>query len=119
MSEYPSASTTAGKNGEDAGKKVAQLVYILQAVGMFLGGLPILVGVIINYVKRDDVRGTLWESHFRWQIRTFWFSLLWTVVGLVLMLVMIGWLVLMANTVWTIYRAVKGWLYLNDGKAMY
>ncbi|CAM5786794.1 DUF4870 family protein [Castellaniella caeni] len=119
MSEYTPAPGAADANREDAGKKVTQLVYILQAVGMFLGGLPILVGIIINYVKRDDVRGTLWESHFRWQIRTFWFSLLWTVVGFVLMFVVVGWLVLVANTVWTIYRAVKGWLYLNDGKAMY
>ncbi|WP_322996189.1 hypothetical protein [Castellaniella sp.] len=119
MTEQTAHPIATGPNFNESGKKIAQLVYILQAVGFFLGGIPILVGIIINYVKRADVQGTIWASHFRWQIRTFWFSLLWAIIGGLLLFVAIGGLVLLANAVWTIYRAVKGWLYLNDGKAMY
>ena len=57
-------------------KNITTLVYALQAAS-FLIGITFLVAVIINYVKQPDVRGTLYESHFRWQIRTFWFSILW------------------------------------------
>ncbi|MFT0532667.1 DUF4870 family protein [Castellaniella hirudinis] len=119
MTDHTPSPVAAGGRNPDAGKQIAQLVYILQAVGFFLGGVPILVGIIINYVKRADVQGTLWASHFRWQIRTFWFSLLWAIIGGLLLFVAIGGLILLANAVWTIYRAVKGWLYLNDGKPMY
>jgi uncharacterized membrane protein len=72
----------------------------------------------MNYVKREEVAGTLLESHFTWQIRTFWFGLLWGVVGGVLMLLLVGWLVWVAAGIWVIYRIVKGGLNLNDGKPM-
>ncbi len=94
------------------------VVYALQAVGFFLG-ITWLVAVVVNYVKRDDVAGTWLESHFRWQIRTFWFGLLWCVLGVLTFIVVIGWIVLVANAVWLIYRIVKGWLNLNDRKPMY
>jgi uncharacterized membrane protein len=95
-------------------------------IGAFLFGWPSIIGVIINYVKRDEARGTFLESHFRWQIRTFWYALLWAVVAflvsLPLMVVLIGfltWPVLMfALGVWAIYRIARGWLALRDGKAM-
>jgi uncharacterized membrane protein len=73
----------------------------------------------MNYVKRDDVAGTFLESHFRWQIRTFWFAMLWSVVGVASLFVFVGFFVLGANLLWFIYRVVKGWINLNDGKAMY
>lgn len=103
---------------EESGKKVALLVYILQAVAL-LFGITSLVGLIINYVKRADVKGTWVESHFRWQIRTFWFGVLWTIIGFVLMAVYIGVFVLLATLVWYIYRIVKGWLNLNDNRPMF
>lgn len=78
-----------------------------------------IVAIIMNYVKKDDVAGTFLESHFRWQIRTFWFALLWSVIGLLTAAFMVGWLVLVANAVWFIYRIVKGFLNLNDSKPMY
>lgn len=56
------------------------LSYALQAIGFFVG-ITYIVAIIINYVKRDDVKGTWLESHFRWQMRTFWFSLLWAIIG--------------------------------------
>jgi uncharacterized membrane protein len=94
-------------------KTLATAVYALQAAGFFLG-VTWLVAVIIDYVKRDDAAGTWLESHFRWQIRTFWWGLLWGVIGGILLLVLIGWLVLAANAVWIIYRIVKGWLRLAE-----
>ncbi len=99
-------------------KTIAIVVYALQAASFFLG-ITLIIGVIINYVKNDDVKGTWLESHFRWQIRTFWFSLLWAVVGFITVFIGIGYLILIANAAWLIYRIVKGWLRLNDGQKMY
>jgi uncharacterized membrane protein len=96
-------------------RTLATIVYALQALGFFLG-ITWIVGVVIDYVKLDDVRGTWLETHFRWQIRTFWWGLLWGIVGTVLLLVLVGWLVLLAAGIWVIYRIVKGWLALSEGK---
>ncbi|MDO6442651.1 MULTISPECIES: hypothetical protein [unclassified Marinobacter] len=101
----------------DPARNLAVVVYILQGLSFFLGGITGLVGVIINYVKQDDVRGTWVEPHFRWQIRTFWIGLLWTVIGVVTTFLIIGWLILLGISIWVIYRIVKGALALNDGKA--
>jgi uncharacterized membrane protein len=96
-------------------KNVALVVYVLYALS-FLWGVTAIAGVIIAYIKRDDVRGTWLESHFAWQIRTFWWGLAWTVVGVVLALVGVGFLILLAVWIWAVYRVVKGWLRLNDGR---
>jgi uncharacterized membrane protein len=98
-------------------KTLAMVVYALQAAGFFVG-LTWIVAVVMNYVKKDEVAGTWLESHFRWQIRTFWFGLLWGVVGALLAIVVVGFAVLFAAAVWIIYRIVKGWLNLNDNKPM-
>jgi uncharacterized membrane protein len=95
-------------------------------VGMFIFGWPSIIAVIINYVKRGEARGTWLESHFSWQIRTFWYALLWAVVvGLVsalLFVVVIGvatWVIgLFALGIWAIYRIARGWLALKDGKPL-
>jgi uncharacterized membrane protein len=94
-------------------KTVATVVYALQAAGFFVG-ITWIIAVIVDYVKRDDARGSWLESHFTWQIRTFWWGLLWGVIGGVLLLVLVGYLVLVANAVWIIYRIVKGWLRLAE-----
>ncbi|MFN2644346.1 MAG: DUF4870 family protein [Burkholderiales bacterium] len=94
-------------------RTIATVVYALQAAGFF-SGITWLAAVIVDYVKRDDAAGTWLESHFRWQIRTFWWGLLWGVIGCILMLILIGWLVLVATAVWIIYRIVKGWLRLAE-----
>jgi uncharacterized membrane protein len=96
-------------------KTIATVVYALQAVGFFVG-ITWLVAIVIDYVKRDDARGTWLESHFSWQIRTFWWGLLWGIVGGILLLVLVGYFVLLATAVWIIYRIVKGWLNLAEGK---
>ena len=99
-------------------KQLTVIVYVLQAVSFFVG-LTLIAGVVVNYVKREDVAGTLYESHFRWQIRTFWFSLLWGAIGLLLAIVVIGFAILAADAIWLIYRIVKGWIRLSEGKPMY
>ena len=98
-------------------KTLTTVVYGLYAL-TWLFGISAIVAIIVNYVKREDVAGTWLESHFRWQIRTFWFGLLWGVLGAITFVFIIGWLILCANTIWLIYRIVKGWLNLNDGKPM-
>lgn len=95
-------------------------------VGTFIFGWPSIIAVIVNYVKRGDARGTWLESHFEWQIRTFWFAVLWSilvfVLGLPLTLVVIGfgiWAVgFFILGVWAIYRIARGWIRLNDRRAV-
>lgn len=96
-------------------KTIAFVVYALQVLA-FVNGITAVIGVVMNYVKLDDVKGTWLESHFRWQIRTFWFGLLWAVIGFITILIVVGWFILFADMVWIIYRIVKGWLRLNDLK---
>jgi uncharacterized membrane protein len=92
-------------------------------VGSFVGGLPSIVAVIMNYARRSATRGTYLESHFRWQIRTFWYALLWAVVCGMVMLTIIGIplaiLGLAALGVWIAYRVIRGWLSLRDHRPMY
>lgn len=92
----------------------------------FVFGIPSIIAVIMNYVKRDDVRGTWLDSHFGWQLRTFWYAALWigaiTVFSAVLTLVLIGFLTWPVGIaivgVWILYRVIRGWLALKDGRAV-
>jgi uncharacterized membrane protein len=92
-------------------------------VGAFVFGVPSLIAVVINYIKRWEARGTFLESHFRWQIRTFWFALLWCMLGGMLFITLVGiplaMVILLAAGLWAIYRIVRGWLQLRDRKPMY
>jgi uncharacterized membrane protein len=92
-------------------------------VGAFVFGLPSIVAVILNYVKRGDVRGTMLASHFRWQIRTFWYALLWILVAVGCLLTIIGiplaFAVFSGAGIWVIYRVARGWIALNDRRPMY
>jgi uncharacterized membrane protein len=109
----------ADRSRDIAGAKTITLVvYALQAAS-FLVGVTWIAAVIINYIKKEDVAGTWLESHFRWQIRTFWYGLLYSVIGVITIVFGIGWAILMADLVWVIYRIVKGWLRLSEGKRMY
>jgi uncharacterized membrane protein len=115
-----------------------QLIYALHAlslitgiigaatvIGAFLTGWPSLIAVVLNYVKRADVRGTWLESHFRWQIRTFWYGLFWVslCLGFVVITfgigILVAWLPLVIVSVWFVYRVVRGWLALRDRRPMY
>jgi uncharacterized membrane protein len=108
----------AGDAREKALRQLTMAVYVLQLASIFVG-VTLIAGVIINYVKRRDVEGTWLESHFRWQIRTFWWSLLWFGVGLALLVIIVGVFVLMAAAMWLLYRAIKGWLELEERRPMY
>ena len=95
-------------------------------VGSFLFGWPSIIAVIINYVKRGDARGTWLESHFTWQIRTFWLALVWGciigITGLLLAIVLVGiaiWVIgLFMLGIWAIYRIVRGWMRLQGRRAV-
>ena len=99
-------------------KTLTMIIYGLYGASIFVG-ITALVAIVLNYIKREDVAGTLLESHFRWQIRTFWYGLLWGVIGAITFIVIIGIFILLADLVWFIYRIAKGALNLHEGKPMY
>lgn len=117
MGEAP-MEVMATTDSQKSAKTLTTVIYALYAAS-FLLGVTAIVAIIMNYVKKEDVAGTFLESHFRWQIRTFWFGLLWSVLGVIALLIIVGWFVLVADGVWIIYRIVKGWLRLNDNRPMY
>ena len=102
-------------------KKYIYAIYVLQAVSFipFLIFLPAVIGVMINYIKADDVKGSWLQSHFIWQKNTFWFGLLWLSLGMLTTAILIGHVVLFFVPIWLIYRIAKGWIYLVDGKQLY
>ena len=89
-----------------------------------LGGLAGIVGIIMAYVKRGEATGTWLASHYRWLIRTFWFSLLWGLIGaiifvllaLIIIGIIIGYAIWVATTIWVLYRLVRGYMLFNDSK---
>lgn len=115
-----------------------QIVYALHAlslligiigtatvVGAFLFGWPSIIAVVMNYIKRSEARGTWLESHFTWQLRTFWFGLLWVSLCALFVIVTLGiglivaWIPLGIVAIWFIYRIARGWLALRDQRPMY
>ncbi len=99
------------------------LTTVHTVVFSFVGSLPSIVAVIMNYVRVSAVRGTFLESHFRWQIRTFWYALLWAAACLLLAFTIIGLVIalpgFLALGIWIIYRVARGWLALRDRRPMY
>ena len=115
--------------------KLTHLIYALHAlsvitgvatsatiVGSFVGGIPSIIAVILNYVKRGEVRGSWLDSHFSWQIRTFWYAAMWIVVAYLMFITIIGipffFVIVALAGLWVMYRVVRGWLALNDRRAM-
>jgi uncharacterized membrane protein len=98
------------------------LVSAAFVVTAFLTGWPSIIAVIINYVKRSEVRGTWLDSHFSWQIRTFWFAALWVVVAAILFVTLIGipfaWAIWVITGIWVLYRILRGWLALTSDRPM-
>ena len=118
---------------------IAQVIYGLHALSIFIGltsaitivgafvfGFPSIIAVILNYVYQHGTRGTYLESHFRWQIRTFWFAAAWIMIGwavfftlfIVLIGIPIAWMIWIGTGFWVIYRVARGWLTLQDRKPM-
>ena len=94
-------------------------------IGAFLTGWPSIIAVVLNYVKRGETTGTWLESHFRWQIRTFWYGVLWVGFCGVLVVLTLGlgllvvWVPLALVTIWFVYRIVRGWVRLGARRPMY
>ena len=92
----------------------------------FVFGLPSIIAVVMNYMRRGDACGTYLESHFSWQLRTFWYAALWIAVvfllSLPLFFVLVGFLTFPVGVfvvgIWVIYRVARGWLKLRDGQAI-
>ena len=115
---------------------VAHVVYGLHTLSLFIGvttaativgafvfGVPSIIAVVINYLKKSEAGGTFLESHFRWQIRTFWYALLWCLIGGMLFITLVGIPlaigIFFVTGIWAIYRVARGWLALRDRKPMY
>ena len=123
---------------QDPNRTLTLILYILYILAIITGGLLAVIALIINYVKRSDVRGSIFESHFTWQINTFWWYLIWNVIAFVPFLFLfftgenpnafagvalgasifcIG--VIAISWLWIVYRAIKGIIRLNDNLPMY
>ena len=96
-------------------KQYNLITYILYLVG-FVVGITGLIAIIMNYVKRNEMRGTWLESHVDWQIKTFWYSLLGYIVGFLLTAILIGYVIILVVFIWHVYRLIKGLIALNDNK---
>ncbi|HEY3785701.1 MAG TPA: hypothetical protein VGL55_10500 [Steroidobacteraceae bacterium] len=136
MAENLNASTTAtGGTADGSLLTYTHVIYALHTAsvlmglatfwsiaGSFIFGLPSIVAVIMNYARQADARGSFLDTHFRWQIRTFWFALLWLIViwavSLPLMLILVGIVTFyvgrVALGIWVIYRIARGWLALRE-----
>ena len=97
-------------------KKLAATVYLCQAPTFMLAGLPLLMGVAINFFKRNEVQGTWLESHFNWQIKTTWITLAGFALSGITFGMGIGFFILISTVVWLVYRITIGWFALNDEK---
>ena len=100
-----------------AARRIATVCYALYALS-FLVGITAIAAIILDYIKREDARGTWVESHYTWQIRTFWIGLLLSLVFWLLSFLLIGIPLLIALYIWMIYRVVKGWLRLYEGRTV-
>ncbi|GAB1394249.1 hypothetical protein MASR1M60_24130 [Rhodocyclaceae bacterium] len=91
-------------------------------IGAFVFGWPSIIAVIINYVTRDSVRGTWLDSHWRWQLRSFWFAALWLLIAGVLAATFIGipaaFMVIVITGIWVLYRVIRGWMALLNHAMM-
>lgn len=104
---------------------VIGIVGTATVVGAFLLGWPSIIAVIMNYIKRSEARGTWLDSHFRWQLRTFWFGALWVGLCALFILLTLGlglivvWIPLGFVAIWFIYRIARGWMRLGARQRMY
>lgn len=101
-------------------RTITHVAYGLYALGFLTGGflaIATLAAVVLVYVKRADAAGTFYAAHFDWLLRTFWWALLWLAISAIATMVFIGWIGVVATLVWVLYRLIKGWLALVEGRA--
>lgn len=94
----------------------AKVVYILYLCSYVALGISFLIGAILAYVKRNDAQGTIFYSHFQYQIKTFWYSVLLNVLGFITTLLGVGWLILIGTWIWVLYRSILGLTRCLDNK---
>ncbi|WP_314915054.1 hypothetical protein [Acinetobacter harbinensis] len=123
---------------QDSNRTLTLVLYVLYIIAIFSAGLLAVIALVINYIKRDDVRGSIFESHFTWQIRSFWWYLFWNIIAFVPFIflfftgenvnafagVAIGATtfclgVVGVSWIWIVYRAIAGIIRLNDNQPMY
>jgi uncharacterized membrane protein len=108
--------------GLHAFSAITGLMSAALVVTAFLTGWPSIIAVIMNYVKRSEAAGTFLDSHLSWQLRTFWFALLWVVIGWLMIVTIIGAVIgvplLLGVGVWVLYRIARGWINLANRKPM-
>ena len=123
---------------QDPNRTLTLVLYVLYIIAIFSGGLLAIIALIINYVKRSDVQGSIFESHFTWQIRTFWWYLIWSILAFVPFFFLFMTLnnpdaftgvalaattfcvaVIFISWIWIVYRMIKGLIRLNDNASMY
>lgn len=97
----------------------SMIVYGLYALGLFLGGLPTVIGVIMAHLKRGEFAGTIYGEHMGLLTRTFWYSLLFSMIGAITTMLYVGFVILFAVGVWYIYRLVRGFVRMYDGKGIW
>jgi len=131
MTDTPTATRPGFVEPDTSLVTMTHVVYALHATSILIGissaalivtafvfGLPSIIAVILNYMYRNEARGTFLESHFRWQIRSFWFALLWIVIAFAIALTFIGipvaWVLVVGTGLWLVYRVARGWLLLKD-----
>ncbi|MCK5121237.1 MAG: hypothetical protein KAQ91_04605 [Methylococcales bacterium] len=95
---------------------LAHLMYLMQAISFLFGGIPFVIAVFLNYVNMHHVKGTWLESHYKWQLETFWVGLLLVLIGLITTPFLIGFGVLFIASAWAIYRIFYGLFILNKSK---
>ena len=100
---------------DNTARNFTWITYAMYALGLFTG-LFAVVGVIMAYAKRGEFTNTIYYDHMQYLIRTFWISLIGAIVGFLLLIILIGWVLLIAVTIWYIYRIVMGAIRLNDGQ---
>ena len=101
-------------------RTLTYVVYGLYALGFLTSGflaIATLAAVVLMYLKRTDAAGTMYAVHFDWLLRTFWWALLWLAISSIATLIFIGWLGVVATVIWVLYRLIKGWLALMEGRA--
>lgn len=103
----------------DSFRTYSMVVYALFAAGLFVGGLSTIVGLIMAYIKRREMDGTIYAQHMGQLIRTFWISLALGILGFITVFIYIGPVILFCTGIWYIYRIVRGFIWMNDRKGMW
>lgn len=103
---------------EENHRTIVLVAYVLGAVGIFTAFVPVLIALIICYVKRGESSGTIYYSHYDWLISTFWIGMLWAVIAFLTWVFIVGIVIYCVLGVWLLYRFVKGLLRFSERKAV-